>query len=70
MKEDYRSFATLSFENPSPVFRVATGPLTSFLARSVFVFDKNHIITHVDLAEDISIPINYELMEAKIDEVL
>lgn len=50
--------------------RVASGPLTSFLARSVFVINKNHIITHVDLSADISTPINYELMEQKINEIL
>ena len=49
--------------------RIATGPLTSFLARSVFVLDKTHTITHVDLAEDISIPVNSELLESKIDEL-
>lgn len=50
--------------------RIAAGPLASFLARSVFILDKQHTLTHIDLSSDISIPVNYELMEQKIDEIL
>lgn len=50
--------------------QIARGPLTSFLARSVFVLDPNHKITHVDISDDITKPIDYDLLETKIDEVL
>jgi thiol peroxidase len=46
---------------------VKSGPLESFVARSVFVLDKNHQIKYVELAADISEPINYEVLENEID---
>jgi thiol peroxidase len=50
--------------------RIGSGPLTSLLARAVFVLDHEHKIAHVDLSDDIAVPINYELLETKIDEVM
>ncbi|WP_058482409.1 thiol peroxidase [Legionella spiritensis] len=44
---------------------IADGPLGGFLARAVFLLDKNHILIHRELVEDIANPPDYEAILAK-----
>ena len=48
---------------------IKSGPITSFLARAVFVLSKEHKIKYVELANDITSPINYPRMEEAIDRI-
>lgn len=46
---------------------VKSGPLASFLARSVFVLNKAHQIQYAEVANDIADPINFQRLEEEID---
>jgi peroxiredoxin len=46
---------------------VKSGPLASFLARSVFILNKVHEIQYAEVSNDIVLPINYQRLEEEID---
>lgn len=48
--------------------QIASGPLCSFLLRSVFVLDKTHTIQYTDVSKDITLPIDYQKLETAIDK--
>jgi thioredoxin-dependent peroxiredoxin len=45
---------------------IRSGPLASFVARSVFVLDKKHTIKYFEICQDISNPIDYKKLDHEI----